>query len=98
MYFIVSWEISVRGSRWSEIDEQMRKCLKNFQHFRPVNTYYMVRVPSADKYDEIHARLLAVAQRGPETVYFVMSPLLTATGYHGWLPQDRWPKIAKITV
>jgi hypothetical protein len=97
MYFIVSWDISAVEPQWSRIDEQMRNCFKTYQQIRPVNTYYIVKVANATQYEAIHTCLLNVAQSQTATVHFIISPLLTAQGFKGWLPKDRWPKISEIT-
>lgn len=97
MYFTVSWDISASQPIWSQIDEQMRNCFKNLPQVRPVNTYYMVKVNSADQYNQIHKNLLTIAQQSTVKIHFIMSPLLNATGYKGWLPKDRWDKIGEVT-
>lgn len=101
MYFIVSWDISAVEPQWSRIDEQMRNCLKGFQQVRPVNTYYIVNVASAQQYEDINASLKRIAESQTAAVYFIMTPLytdpVTARNFRGWLPKDRWDKITPIT-
>jgi hypothetical protein len=97
MYFIVSWDISASEPQWSPIDEKLRNCFKNYPHIRPVNTFYLVKVSNGDQYNQIHDCFLQIAKTSTLTVFFVMSPLLTSTGWKGWLPQDRWDKISNIT-
>ena len=98
MYFIVSWDIGTTEPAWSKIDEQLRNCFKGFQQIRPVNTFYMVKVANAQQYQAIYACLLKIAKDSTTVkVHFIISPLLTVSGWDGWLPQDRWPKIKEIT-
>jgi hypothetical protein len=98
MYFIVSWDIGTTEPAWSKINEQLRDCFKSFPQIRPVNTFYMVKVENAQQYQAIHDCLLKIAKESTTVkVHFVMSPLLSIAGWKGWLPQDRWTKIAEIT-
>jgi hypothetical protein len=97
MYFIVSWDISAVNPRWSAIDEQMRNCFKGYTQLRPVNTFYMVKVASGNERNAILTALQAVAQQTSEDVFFVMSPVLTVSGWDGWLPQDKWELVKAIT-
>jgi hypothetical protein len=97
MYFIVSWDIGTTEPAWSKINEQLRDCFKGYEQIRPVNTFYMVKVANAQQYDAIHACLLKIAQNSTTVkVHFIMSPLLTVTGWKGFLPKDSWTKIAEL--
>ena len=97
MYFVVSWDISASNPTWSQIDERLRSCLAGYQSLRPVNTFYMVRVSNGDQHRTILAALQNVAGNSSVKVDLIMSPLLTVTGWDGWLQPDVWPKVAEIT-
>ena len=97
MHFTVSWNISAKEPRWSEINGQLYDCFKDNQHEHVVSTYYMVKVTSAIHYNTIHACLLKIAQDTTERIHFIVSPLLNVKGYKGYLPKDKWEKINQIT-
>lgn len=97
MYFVVSWDISASNPVWSQIDERLRKCFDDdYNWVRPVNTFYMVKISTAQQYQTILANLQAVAKDSPVNVNFIMSPPLTVTNWDGWLPQDTWTKVREI--
>lgn len=98
MYLIVSWDIGTGEPQWSKINTEMLNCFKSLPQVRPVNTYYMVKA-NEYQHQQVHDSLLKIAQAysGKVSVNFIISPLLAARGYKGWLPQDRWNKISEIT-
>jgi hypothetical protein len=96
MHFTVSWDISAKEPRWSEINGQMYAVFKALPHTHLMSTYYMVKA-TAEQYNAVHDALLKIAKTTTETVYFLMSPLLSAAGWRGWLPQTKWDEIKKIT-
>jgi hypothetical protein len=96
LYFIVSWDISAGNPTWSQVDERLRNCFARYQSFRPVNTFYVVKVSSGDQYRAILVALQDVAKSSPVNVYFIISPLLTVTDWDGWLQPDDWPKVFQI--
>jgi hypothetical protein len=93
VYFVVSWDISANNPVWSQIDERMRNCLTGYQSVRPVNTFYMVKVSNSNQHRTILAALQDIAANSHVMVKVVVSPLLTVTGWDGWLQPDEWPKV-----
>ena len=93
MHIVVSWDISATGSRWTEIDDQLKAQLEGFSWVRPLKTVYVVKVHSVSHRDELINNLQNVAKNTSETLHFLASPPMTGGSYNGWLPQDLWDKI-----
>jgi len=83
MYIVVSWDISAVGQQWIEINQQMLNCLQNFQHTRPVNTFYIVGVASEQQRQQIFDCFSNVRQSTNVSVEFVVSPIYTETNWLG---------------
>ena len=97
MHFVVSWDVSADGTRWTEINEQMLDCLSGYSWVKALSTFRIVRVRSQNEWASIKEALVAVAESTPEKVHFVMSPLMEGGSYGGWLPKSLWPKIRERT-
>ncbi|MEX2359606.1 MAG: hypothetical protein WD803_00850 [Gammaproteobacteria bacterium] len=97
MHVALSWDIKAVSPRWTEINDDMKEQLNGYSWVRPLSTYYVVNVQSAQDRDELVDKLVGVAKRHTETIYFVVTPVMTGGGYNGWLPKDLWDKINQRT-
>lgn len=93
MHIMLSWDISATGDRWQQINDQLLACIKPYSWVRPLHNTYVVQLISAEQRTSMTTALTNVAKTVPETVNFLMSPLMTGGGYQGWLPQDTWKAI-----
>ena len=97
MHIAVTWDISASGTRWNEINDQMREVLRPFSWVRPLTTFFVVRLNLHADQDSIRDGLLAVAKSVAEQVHFVVSPIMSSGRYDGYLPQDMWPELNQRT-
>lgn len=97
MHIAVSWDISAKEPRWGVLNDQMRDCFKGLSWVRPLSTFYIVRVDGESGRGRIQERLLSVATAVPETIHFVVSPLMPGGRYNGYLPKDTWSKVNERT-
>jgi len=97
MYCVVSWDISAVNPRWSKIDEQLRDCLKAYNWYRPVNTFYMIKVTGSSQVATIQSCLTTAAKAVTESVQFVISPAFAAGRWNGLLGDGEWAKVNAIT-
>lgn len=97
MHVAVSWDISTSGDHWNQINDRMREVLKPFSWARPLSTFYVVCVSGETDRQTLQNGLQSVAKSVSETVHFVVSPLMSAGRYDGYLPSDMWPKINERT-
>jgi hypothetical protein len=93
MHVALSWDINASGARWTTINDALRGELKNYAWVRPLATFYIVNISTAEQRDGIVDALSAVARRFSETINFVVTPPMIGGGYNGWLPKDLWDKI-----
>ena len=97
MHVVISWDISASGDQWDTINERMREQIKPFSWARPLSTFYVVRIAGETDRQSIKKQLTSVAKSVSETVHFVISPLMSAGRYDGYLPNDSWNKINERT-
>src|SRR3989442_7762540 len=97
MHIAVCWYIGATGERHGLIDVAMKGALKGYSWVQPLGSYYVVKVGGEADRQKIQQSLLAVAKSVPETVHYVISPLIPAGLYTGYLPQDTWPKLNETT-
>ena len=97
MHFVVAWDISAKGERWTAINNDLKSVIDKYSWARPLTTYYIVKVSGQSDWDAILNSLTTKAKSHKETVHFVMSPLMQGGRYNGILPKDMWDKINKRT-
>jgi len=97
MHIVISWDISAAGARWTQINEQLQQQLVNFAYFKPLNTFYIVRVNSEQDRVNIRDALQRVSKAQVERVLLVVSPVMIGGSYDGLLPPDQWLKINELT-
>lgn len=97
MHIAVSWDISAQNPRWGIINDLLLARIKPYSWVKPVNTYYVIKVLSAQQRVDITQALTQVAQSVPETVHFVVSPLMSGGRYDGYLPQNLWADLNERT-
>jgi hypothetical protein len=97
MHLVVSWDITASGERWTAINDNLKEGLNPYSWARPLSTFYVVKVSGEPDRIKIRDALLERARAVHETVHFVISPLMQAGRYDGYLPRDMWDKINQRT-
>ena len=97
MHVAISWDISSSGERWTEINNRMKEAIQPYSWARPLSTFYVVQLNKNTDRQTIHTELLKVAKSEPESIHFVVSPVMSSGKYNGYLPEDMWAKINKRT-
>src|SRR5579862_4148872 len=93
MHVMLAWDITASGARWEELNKSLRDCLKQYSWVRVLRTVYVVRLMSEQAWSELVSDLTKVASAAPETVHFIVTPLMSAGAYNGYLPEQSWQKI-----
>ncbi len=97
MHVAVTWDIKTSGARWTELDEQMRNVLKAYSWVRPLSTFYIVRVNGELDRQTILGTMTTVAKSTTESINFLISPVMSAGQYDGYLPENTWKDINERT-
>jgi len=97
MHFVVSWDITAKGERWTAINNDLKSVIDKYSWARPLTTFYIVKVAGQSDWNVILSSLTAKANNHKETIHIVMSPLMQGGQYNGMLPADMWEKINKRT-
>lgn len=97
MYCVISWDISAVDATWNELDAKMRNCFHGLNWFKPVYTFYLVEIFDNFRYNTLLQDLQRVAGSTPIMVRFVMSPMISAQNWDGWLNPEHWPEVRRIT-
>src|SRR4051794_27312072 len=93
LHVAIAWNVQAEGPRQRAITDRLKEAIQGFSWARPLPSFYIVRIESAEDRDRLQERLLAVVKDVPEKVHFVVSPPMSGGKYNGWLPKDMWPKI-----
>jgi len=96
VYFMVSWDIHADNPVWGQINERMQNCFAKYKSVCPLYTFYFVKVSNQGEYETILSALQEIAKSSQNPVYFAMSPLLTITGWGGWLNDPYWDQMRQI--
>ncbi|WP_422450692.1 MULTISPECIES: hypothetical protein [unclassified Endozoicomonas] len=98
MHLAISWDISAQNPQWDQLNNQMLAVLSPYSWVRPLSTFYVVRVNGEVDRHNIFNGLTAVAQSSTmNQINFLISPLMSAGRYDGFLPQDAWVNINERT-
>jgi hypothetical protein len=92
MLFIASWDIP--DASWDETNRRMLNCFTGKKWYRPLSTFYIVKVSDLAEYRFTVQEMQTVAK--DTGLRFISAALLSYEGWHGWLPQDKWDAIGKI--
>jgi len=96
MHFIISWDIPVTVQNRETLEAQLVGCFSRFTHLKPLNTFYIVQVPTQADYSSIIASLQNVAL--PITdIKLVVSPIMNGGRYDGVLKTYLWTTINEIS-
>ena len=97
MHVIVSWDIRADSKEWSELNNELRKCLKGYSRAKPLSTLYIVKLNSPEEREYIRSEIIKICRNKPKTINLIISPLIEGDKYSGWLPQPMWEKIRERT-
>jgi hypothetical protein len=95
MHFIAAWNIATSGPEWNSINTELATVLKPYSWARPLPTLYVVNVPSQETWQKILGELTTVAQKYPQNVQMILSPIMQGGHYNGYLKKDMWEEINK---
>ena len=93
MHIVVSWDISVNGDKWKEINDALKSCLKGYSWVKPLRTLYIVQVQTVDERKTIKNSMIEVCKKYSAEIDLVISPVMEGGNYAGWLPKELWTKI-----
>jgi len=93
MHLLVSWEFRAQNPQNVPINAELVAIVQAYPFVHVLPNSYVVTVTSADQYQEVLNRLVAVAQRNPNSFYMIISPPMTGGRYGGFLPSTLWPEI-----
>ena len=96
MHIIVSWDIYGTDAVKKEVGEQLRDQFKGFSWVRPLLSFYIVKLNEPEDRQSIREKLIRVAQQRKaqkQRINLVISPVIVAGAYSGFLPKDMWEKI-----
>lgn len=97
MHITVSWDISAAGGEIASITERLISVFKPYSWIRPLSNFYVIKLTDAAQRERIHAELLTAARSSPNTVLFLVSPVIEGSRYEGLLPKDAWQDLNAIT-
>lgn len=97
MHILISWDIKAEGGVWSDINSDLKECLKGFSWTKPLSTLYIVELYDSDDRKEIKSDLINVCNSYDEKIHFIITPVMQGGTYVGLLPKSLWPKIRKRT-
>ena len=95
MHIMVSWDIKAEGSRWKDVDKELKACLEDYSWIKPLTTLYIVQIEDAHDRSSLKKSLTDVCRKHPERIRLLMSPTMQGGSYGGWLPGSLWPKIKR---
>jgi hypothetical protein len=94
MHIMLAWSVATDDeSERKAINGRMREALDGYSWVRVMPSVYVVKIDEADERDVLHERFREIVTSVPETVHFLISPLMEGGRYNGWLPNRLWPKI-----
>jgi hypothetical protein len=98
MHFVVSWEIAAGEPARRAIHAELKDCLRTYSWVHPLEmtSLYIVEVKSLIGWSRINRHLTEVAQRHPDAVSLIVSPLMESGAYAGWLSRTLWPELDRV--
>lgn len=96
MHVLVAWEIEAENLRWSQINDLLLEALKRFESTTVLLTVQVVRVNVARDRETIMRQLLQQIEQIDEAVELLVSPVMQGQ-YEGYLPDETWPQLNRIT-
>jgi hypothetical protein len=96
MHFCVTFELFGAAAVQKEVGDELRAQFKGKSWVRPLGETYIIKITSVEEREEIRRALVEVAQTRKarnQRVLILISPVIEAGDYAGFLPKDMWGKI-----
>jgi hypothetical protein len=96
MHIIVSWDLYGTDAVKKEMGDELRAQLKGFSWVRPLTAFYIIKLNEPEDRQTLREKLVGVARRRKEQgqrITMVISPVIVAGSYSGFLSKDLWEKI-----
>lgn len=97
MHFIVSWDIPSKITNRESYENNLIECFNNFQSYKPVTTFYIIRVNTQLDYTNILNQLQNVGKNIGSGFKLVVSPIMNGGRYDGLLDNESWNIINQIS-
>lgn len=99
MHCVVSWDITESAGYPSRsvIDAMMVAAFQPYPKVHVLSTFYVVGLPGQPDYNWLQTRLTSIAQQYHGRVNFVMTPLMSGGAYTGYLPQNLWNELNRLS-
>lgn len=98
MHVTVSWDISATGTKWTEINNEMKGTLQGYSWVRPLKSLYVVKVDSPEERGELKDALISIIKKNKDRkIHLLITPLMQGGSYTGWLPKSLWEKLDQRT-
>lgn len=92
MHFLVSYTFPA-GPLFKppHLQPALDAALMPYPHVKVFDHTYVVRVYSIDQYSRASQELIRISSENPSAIQLILSPVMTGSGYTGWLPSNLWP-------
>jgi hypothetical protein len=93
MHFILTYDIHSSGNPRTIIENQISEVISQYSWVKPLTTTFVINVPSQTEWDVIFNSITNISQQNPNTLNFLMSPLMSGGRYNGMLNENLWTEI-----
>jgi hypothetical protein len=98
MHFAMCLDIKATGNRYAEISDHIwDNLLAKHKRARRLGNFFIVQVNSQDQWDSILSATTEYINEQPESIHFIMTPVMSGGKYNGILNKDDWDFINEIT-
>lgn len=97
MHFTLTYDLGAEGEQRTIVENKISEILKPYKLVKKLTTFYIIYVPSTDKWDLLLSELTNLSKSIPDRFHFLMSPAMSGGIYNGVLPKEEWNSINEIT-
>lgn len=97
MHCTFSYDLSANaGPRRQEIENRIIEILSPYHNVSRLKTFFVIHLNNQAEWDALLAAMTSYARSIPETLHFIMSPLMNGGRYDGLLKAGDWQDINAI--
>ena len=66
-------------------------------NYRALSNTFIIRIDSQTEWQELLTKLINLTKNNGESIHFIATPLMHGGRYNGFVPQNSWQNINKLT-
>jgi len=97
MHCLLTYGLTGSPAEQARLNAEIAAVVKRNPHVQVLGNTYVIKVNSDAEATQLLNAIVGVARTAPNSMNFIVTPIISGGRYNGWLPQSLWTQINSVT-